>query len=101
MSENLDLQKVRERLKSALEDAGVSMRAASIAAGFGPGYVHSIIDGTEPTVTRLATVCEVNGISLAYVLFGFDITPETERLLSLMEDDQKARDGILTLLERR
>lgn len=93
---------MRERLKEKLDQAGISMRNASANAGFGNGYVQSVVkDGIEPTVKKLAKICEANGISFAYVLFGIEMSPETRKLLKLMESDPAKRDGILALLSGR
>jgi len=90
---------MRQRLEEKLVEAGVTMRLASSNAGLGKGYVHSVIKaGTEPTVKKLAKICEANGISLAYVLFGIDMSPETQKLVELMESDPDRRDSILSLL---
>ncbi|MDV4167787.1 helix-turn-helix transcriptional regulator [Rhodovulum sp. FJ3] len=99
MTSETDISGIKDRLRESLEKAGISMRAASVAAGLGPGYVHSLIkDGTEPTVSKLAQICSKNGISFAYVLLGVDMDPETRRLLELIEADPKRRANILALL---
>lgn len=102
MTANYDTNAMRERLSALLEQKGLSMREASRRGGTTAGYLHSVIkDGAEPTVQKLASICEANGFSLAYVLFGFEISPETERLMTLMEKEPQARDGILSLLEKK
>ena len=76
------------------------MREVSIAADLNPGYLHSVIgkDQKEPTVTRLARVCKVLDVSLAYVMYGVDISPETEELLHIIESRPEKRDQLLKLL---
>lgn len=102
MSATYDTNAMRERLQALLEEHNVSMRVASIKGETTPGYLHSVIKGgAEPTVQKLAQICDANGFSLAYVLFGFEISPETERLMSLMEKEPRARDGILALLDKK
>lgn len=101
MNGTYDTNAMRKRLLLLLEQSGLSMREASKRGDTTPGYLHSVLkDGAEPTVQKLAKICEANGFSLAFVLFGFEISPETERLMTLMEQDTRARDGILALLEK-
>lgn len=102
MKNKIDLQDMRNRLSQKLDEAGISMRAASLNAKVGAGYVQAVIRGVqEPTISKLSQVCAANGISFPYIMFGFDMSPETHRLLELMEGDPVARDGILKLLERK
>lgn len=90
----------RDRLNDALTSKGLSKRAASIAAGLGPGYVHSILaEGKDPSVDNLVAVCKVAGVSVAFVLYGIEMSPETERILRLLEVNPEARDGVLRILE--
>ncbi|WP_333696820.1 hypothetical protein [Phaeobacter italicus] len=102
MQMTYDTEAMKDRLRTALEKADVSWRAASIKGGTTPGYLHSVLkeDGAEPTVQKLARICAGNNLSLVYILFGFEISPEAEKLLSLMEAEPKSRDAILALLEK-
>lgn len=101
MRETYDTTAMRQRLMALLDKHDLSMRDASIRGNTTPGYLYSVLkSGAEPTVQKLAQICEGNGFSLAYVLFGFEISPETERLMALMEKEPRARDGILSLLEK-
>lgn len=80
----------------------MSSRAVSIAAGNGPGYVHSILtEGKDPSVSNLIAICEVLGVSLSKILYGFDISPETEEILARLEGDPSARPALLALLRGR
>lgn len=102
MTATYDTNAMRERLLALLKEHDTSMRVASINGGTTPGYLHSVIKGgAEPTVQKLAQICTANGFSLAYVVFGFEISPETERLMTLMESEPQARDGILSLLDKK
>lgn len=102
MTSTYDTNAMRARLLGLLKEHDISMRDASIKGNTTPGYLHSILKtGAEPTVQKLALICEKNGFSLAYVLFGFEISPETERLMALMEKEPQARDGILSLLDKK
>lgn len=94
-----NLDGLRDRLREKLEESGVSMRKASLDAGLSESYVQSILSsGTEPTVMRLTKVCNAANISLAYVLFGFEASPETLEIIKLIETDPVRRDGILAIL---
>lgn len=63
------------------------MRAVSIAAGCGPGYLHGILkDEKEPTIERLLRICSELGVSLTYVILGIELTQAQERLLLLLSD---------------
>lgn len=92
----------RERLRAGLAASGKSMRSVSLATGNGPGYVSSILtEGKDPTIENLIAVCDAIPISLAFVLYGFDITPEDADLLAAMKESPETRDAVLTLLRSR
>lgn len=92
----------RERLADALKASGKSKRAVSLATGMGAGYLHSVLaEGKDPSVDNLAKVCEVIGVSMTQVLYGFDISPETERLMRAAEASKETRDHLLALLEKQ
>lgn len=96
---SVDMVQLRRRLEAGLAARGLSRRQASLAAGLGPGYVHSILrEGKEPTVTSLARVCAAAGLSLSYVLLGLEISPQTERLMQRLEAQPDKRDSLLNLL---
>lgn len=90
----------RQRLEKGLKDKRLSKRGVSLSAGMGEGYVHSILkDGKDPTVDSFLKVCAASGLSPAYVLLGYDLTPEVEELLALWSAASPAtRDGILQIL---
>lgn len=95
MSSSFDIEAMRDRLKASLTENGFSMRSISLKAELGPGYVHAVLSGEKvPSVTNLAKICEAANLSLSYVLYGFDLSPETERLISLIEAHPEKRDGI-------
>jgi transcriptional regulator with XRE-family HTH domain len=100
MNNEFDIATVRKRLEDALAAKNLTMRNVSEIAKLNPGYVHAIIkDGREPTIGNLAKVCSAAEISLSYVLYGFEMSPQTERLIALIEQHPDKRDGILALLE--
>lgn len=93
----------RTRLLAAIQASGKSQREVSLAAGMGAGYVNSLFkDSKDPTVENLMKVCEVAGVSLSYVLYGYQMTAETEEILNLLEEASPGeRKGLLTLLRER
>lgn len=101
MTVAFQIDAMRSRISTALAEKNISKRQASLDAGLGPGYLHSILDeGKEPTVTKLAQVCNSIGVSLAYVLYGAEISPEVEQLISLIDENPQKRDAILALLQK-
>jgi len=99
----MSIHKWRQRLAKSLEKSGKSMRYVSIAAGMGPGYLHSIlVEEKDPTIESLVKVCKEIQVSISYVIYGYDVTPIQEEFLRLFElaspDDRQA---ILTLLRSR
>ena len=96
---NFLFKEIQKRLAESLEKSGISMRAASRAAGLGNGYVHSMLKSDiEPSIKKLSHVCEKNNINLAYVLLGIDASKETLALIDLCEKSPDKRDAILKLL---
>lgn len=97
----------RGRLAAAIAKSGRSEREISLSAhppgkaSLGPGYVHSILKvGKDPTVGNLQAICDAVGVSIYYVLGGFDITPEREEFLRLLVDaDPKDVDAVERLLD--
>lgn len=91
----------RDRLAAALKKSGKSKREVSLSAGMGAGYVHSILkDGKDPTLAHLITVCDKVGVSLSYVVFGFDVSAENERILQKLQGaPPQMREGIEKILE--
>lgn len=98
----MDTDEWRVRLTEAIKAKGLSMRAASLAAGFAPGYVHSILkDGKDPSVDHLIAVSREAGVSLLWVLYGIQASPATERLIRMLEADPGTRAAVMQLLEGR
>lgn len=91
--------KWKDRLSAAIKDSGKSMREVSLAAGRGPGYISGIFsDNKDPTIEHLMAVCDAVPVSLAHVLYGFDITPEDADLLAAMKRSPETREAVLTLI---
>lgn len=92
--------KWRDRLADAIKQQNRSLRQVSLQAGKGAGYLHSIlVEGKDPSVDNLTDVCHALGISLAFALYGLDISPQKERLLRLYDEHPEMQDGIMRLLE--
>lgn len=95
----MDFDKIRKRLLEAQAESGLSGRQISIRSGNAHSYWYGIIKkGKEPSVTSLAAICDAMGVSLAHILYGFDITPETEKLISYLEEHPEKVQGILSIL---
>ncbi|WP_026088141.1 helix-turn-helix transcriptional regulator [Bartonella rattaustraliani] len=92
----------RQRLSEALEKSGRSKRSVSLAAGKGPGYLHSILsEGKDPTIESLARVCHEIDISVNYILYGQGASPEDKEFIELISKlSPQERQAILTLLRR-
>lgn len=99
---NLNESGWKDKLRAALEDRSMSMRAASLGAGLGPGVVNSWFkDNKDPSMSNLLAVCRFAGIDSAFVLLGFHINDKTVELLRLIEENPDRRDGILHLLRAK
>lgn len=74
----------RERLADAIEGKQTSERALSIAIGRASSYVNGVLKlGKEPTIENLVKMADALDVSLMWLLFGDDVSPEAERLLRL------------------
>lgn len=92
----------RKRLEDAIKNSNRSKREISLKAGKGAGYVHSILsEGKDPTIESLIAVCQELGVSLTWIVYGFEISPATEQLLSLIEQNPDDRAAVLQILQKR
>lgn len=95
----METQDWRDRLRGEIKRKGRSMRSISMAIKKGDGYVHSILeDEKDPTISNLLEVCREVGVSLSWVLYGFEISAETEEILSLLEGHPDSRAAVLQIL---
>lgn len=100
MTNGFDIDAMRQRLLKSLKDKGLSQREVSLKSGNGPGYIHSITaEGKVPKVTNLAEVCDAAGLSLTYVMFGHEMSPELEELMSRVEAKPEKLASLLDLLK--
>lgn len=90
----------KSRLLATIKEKKTSQRHVSLAAGLGPGYVNSWFnkEQKEPTVENLLKVCEVLNVSVSYILFGVQMSAETEQILHLLEKNPDTRDAVLKIL---
>lgn len=90
----------RLRLRAAAEASEKSWRQISLEAGRGPGYLHGVLEeGKDPSVENLISICGAIGVSFSQISSGVDVTPETEEILSLIENRPDMREAILLLLK--
>lgn len=92
----------KSRLAAGIEASNKSQREISLAAGKGPGYVNSLLnEGKDPTISNLIDICKAANISIFYVLGGFDISPEKEEFLRLLDrSDDEIRNSVRLILGR-
>lgn len=102
MTEALNQTEWRDRLRQILADRQLSKRKVSLDAGLGPGVVHSwLTEGKDPSIANLLEVCRVLDISLIYLVKGYDLSPQVEEVLGLLQDDPVSRDAVLSILRAR
>ncbi|MET3560612.1 hypothetical protein ABID39_001318 [Bartonella japonica] len=92
----------RQRLSEALEKSGRSKRSVSLAAGKGPGYLHSILaEGKEPTIESLVRVCHEINISVNHILYGQGVSSNDKEFIDLISKlSPEEKQAVLTLLRR-
>ncbi len=90
----------RDRLRQAVDDSGKAMREISLGAGCGPGYLFDILrdNGKNPTLPKLLSIIGQMDASLLYVVYGFEIGADEERLLEVYAKmDPIQRDAFLKM----
>ena len=88
-----------DRLLAEIERKGMTQRSVSLKAGLGPGYVNSLVkEGKDPALDHVMRICAALDVSAAYVLFGINVTPETERIMRAVEDSPERRAALVALL---
>jgi transcriptional regulator with XRE-family HTH domain len=89
----------RQRLKDAVDASGRSNADIARACGLNRGYFTNIFkEGKEPTIGNLIAIVNELGISVSKILYGYDVSPETEEILGLIEKNPDLRAGILQIL---
>lgn len=90
----------RQRLKAVIEQSGRSQGDIAVSCGLSRGYFTNILrDGKEPTIGNLIAISQELGISLSKILYGYEVSPETEEILQIIENNPDLRDGILKILK--
>lgn len=99
MSVKYDPVAMRERLSQAIYEKRLSMRQVGLDAGLSESAVHGIIKlGRDPGAENLVKICDVIGATLSWVMYGYEITPEAEEVLNLLQKNPAKREAILQLL---
>ncbi|MBT3142893.1 hypothetical protein KL867_17630 [Ruegeria litorea] len=90
---------MRTRLAAALDEKRLSMRKASLDAGFSETYVHGILKlGRDPGIASLTRLCDTLELSAAFVIFGHDVTPEMDEILRIFQENPAKREALLQLI---
>ena len=80
----------------------MTQRSVSLKAGLGAGYVNSLVkEGKDPAVDHVLRICAALDVSAAYILFGFNVTPETERIMRAVEDSPERRKALRSFRSSR
>lgn len=90
----------RARLAEAVKKSGKSKNAISLAAKLGHGYVHSLLgkEQKDPTIQNLAKVCDQIDVTMHFILYGYEITPQAEEWLRHFQSaSPETRASILQL----
>jgi hypothetical protein len=78
----------RERLRTAFEVNGRSLREISLEAGLAHSYLHSVlVNGNEPTIAISLPSAAFWGVSVGYVVDGYDTSPGKQTLEQTGESD--------------
>lgn len=96
----MDTKGWRERLAHSIKESGRSMRSISMSAGMSHGYIRSLLEeNKDPTIGSLAKICDVIGVSLPFIVYGYQLTAEQEEFINLFSKaSPRDRNAILTLL---
>ena len=93
---------------SDLETANVALVATELATNLikhaqrGRMIMRLLERGKDPGVESLIKVCDYLGITLSWLLYGYEIDPTSENLLlEIQRADQETRDALLTLLRSK
>lgn len=89
----------RDRLSAAIEESDMSKAQITERAGLGRAFFHGIYkEGKEPSLANLLRVCNAMSADPAWVIFGYEITPQTQELLKLLSEKPDQLDAVLTIL---
>jgi transcriptional regulator with XRE-family HTH domain len=75
----------RVRLRAAIQRSGKPMYQVSVEAGLGKTYVSELFrKKKEPTIGPLQRICSVLNVSTSSILEGYELTPNTERIVKIV-----------------
>jgi transcriptional regulator with XRE-family HTH domain len=76
------------------------MRSISLKSGLSESYLFSVLEsGKEPSFANLLSLAQELSVSLSWLVYGYEISPESERLLEAWAALPKAqREAFLALL---
>lgn len=79
---------------------GRSLRQVSMKAGLSSSYLHSVLEnGKEPGLDNLLSIAGELNISLSWLVYGYEISPESERLLAAWANlPTEKREAVKALL---
>ena len=87
MTAKYDPAKMKQRLKSVIEERELSMRSVSLGSGNSESYVAGILaSDRDPHLGKLFKVCEYLGLSTTWVLYGFDVPDGADEIFQLISD---------------
>lgn len=99
MINEFDIAEMRTRLADELDRQRRSRDSVCLAAGLSAGYLTNILTrGQVPTVSKLSAICSELGVSIAYIMYGYDISPDSLEVLELLQQQPEKQDAILKLL---
>lgn len=99
MTAKYDPSKMKQRLKSVIEERGLSMREVSLGSGNSESYVAGIISSPrDPHLGKLFNVCEYLGLSTTWLLYGFDVPDGADEILQLIAERPELAASVATLL---
>lgn len=91
----------RDRLETAVKADVRSMRAISVACGFGPNYLSEVLTGKkEPGIIKLLRICQELGVSAAQIITGADVSPQAEEMLAILAGLPEKQQALLYDLAR-
>lgn len=94
-----DIEAMRSRIEQELDRQRRSRTEVSLASGNSKGYLTNILSrGQVPTVDRLQAICDALGVSMAYIMYGVDIPPDSNEVFDLMKRDPEKFRALVALL---
>ncbi|GGX63032.1 hypothetical protein GCM10007385_35200 [Tateyamaria omphalii] len=99
MTAKFDEAKMRIRLKEAVDANDMSQNEISRRSGNSVSYVSGVINGSrDPQVSKLVSVCDVLGVSLIWLLYGFDVPEGADEILQHVAEKPEQTDAVISLL---